>query len=106
MCGEVLICVRFSSGAAMLHYRSILGALVVSLLLLSSTTAAPRRLTPQFQIYLPHIDTSERCAAPWVGPLVLPAVPLAFIDDGDIWLFHATNCSVERLMQGSNTSAF
>src|SRR5690349_11756474 len=90
----------------MRHHRSILATLVVSFLLLNSTIAAPHRLTPQFQIYLPHIDTSERCAGPWVGPLVLPTVPLAFIDDGDIWLFHAANCHVERLTQGSNTAAF
>jgi TolB protein len=38
--------------------------------------------------------------------LVLPTVPLAFIDADGIWLFHSTNCSVEQLMQGSNIFAF
>jgi Tol biopolymer transport system component len=92
----------------MQRHCSILASLVLSLLLLSSTTAASHRLTAQFQIYLPHIDTSERCAPPLPGggPLVVPTLPLAFIDADDIWLFHATNCSVEALTQGANTFAF
>jgi Tol biopolymer transport system component len=92
----------------MRRHRSILASLVVSLLLLSSTTAAPRRLTPQFHMHLPQIHTSARCAPspPGEVPLVLPTVPLAFIDAGDIWLFHSTNCSVEPLTQGANTFAF
>jgi Tol biopolymer transport system component len=92
----------------MLRLLPFLAALITSLLLASSITAAPRRLTPQFQIYLPQILTSPRCAPtpPWEVPLVLPTVPLAFIDAGDIWLFHATNCSVEVLTHGANTFAF
>jgi len=92
----------------MRHHRSILAALVVSLLLVGSSIAAPRRVSTQFFMYLPHIDTSAPCTVSWPPevPLVLPAFILAFLDAGDIWLFHPTTRSVERLTQDTNISAF
>src|SRR4051812_3340206 len=88
-------------GTPMRHHRSILAALVVSLLLVGSSIAAPRRVSTQFFMYLPHIDTSAPCTVSWPPevPLVLPAFILAFLDAGDIWLFHPTTRSVERLTQ-------
>jgi Tol biopolymer transport system component len=63
----------------MLRRHSILAALIVSLLLLSSTAAASQAPTFAPQIYLPHMQIDSTCSASPQIPLALGARRLAFI---------------------------
>jgi Tol biopolymer transport system component len=92
----------------MLLRRSILVALMVSLLLGGDGFAASHHASLQPQLYLPQVHVSMSCetTVPPERVLQLPAQPLAYLSFGDIWLFQASTGSKQRLTQQGNVESF
>jgi Tol biopolymer transport system component len=92
----------------MLRHRSILVTIVTSLLLASSSFAAPGRAAPQLSMYLPHIHASQPCASNPIAfaPLLAPRHRIAFWEADDLWLFDPASDQVERLVQNAGSAAF